>query len=81
MKLMHLSICWIGLVELASARNRGGACVGRGVEVAMMDSDGKSVVELNGILDGRMRLWSYTATMNAECQGKVGLSFFLLVNL
>lgn len=56
MKLMHLSICWIGLVELASARNRGGACVGRGVEVAMMDNDDVCDVGMKGILDGRMRL-------------------------
>jgi hypothetical protein len=36
-------------------------------------------VEKKGFLDGRMRLWSYTAIMDAECQVKVGL--FFLVNL
>ena len=74
---MHLSICWIGLVELASARNRGAACVGRGV--AMTDAYDGCDVEKKGFLDGRMRLWSYTAIMDAECQVKVGL--FFLVNL
>lgn len=43
-KLMHLSICWIGLVELASARNRGTAGVGRGV--AMTDVYDKCDVEM-----------------------------------
>lgn len=45
----------------------------------MMGSDDECDAGMKGILGGRMRLWSYTATMDAECQVKVGL--FLLINL
>lgn len=45
----------------------------------MTDAYDKYDVETKGFLDGRMRLWSYTAIMNAECLVKVGL--FFLVNL
>jgi hypothetical protein len=45
----------------------------------MTDAYGECDIDMKGFLGGRMRIWSYTAILNAECQVKVGL--FFLVNL